>query len=163
MPDFKAVVFVEGQLRFIVATPPRRKIGLWRAVLGHVFYIMSCVEKFIQHRLGLVRSFTVVFNNFFPTGRVAKSPRPRLFKPEQASNVRQQFMTLQKKTLLHMVRRAHSSCAPNTIHIGGFLQYYSKNFSTSLQWYSVNRQYIYEGRAKISSFLCNLTIIRLLT
>jgi hypothetical protein len=24
-------------------------------------------------------------------------------------------MTLQKKTLLHMVRRAHSSCAPNTI------------------------------------------------
>jgi hypothetical protein len=28
MPDFKAVVFVEGQLPFIVATPPRRKIGL---------------------------------------------------------------------------------------------------------------------------------------
>ncbi len=25
-------------------------------------------------------------------------------------------MTLQKKTLLHMVRRAHSSCAPNTIY-----------------------------------------------
>jgi hypothetical protein len=24
-------------------------------------------------------------------------------------------MTLQKKTLLHMVRRAHSSCAPNNI------------------------------------------------
>jgi hypothetical protein len=28
MPDFKAVVFVEGQLPFIVATPPRRKMGL---------------------------------------------------------------------------------------------------------------------------------------
>jgi hypothetical protein len=28
MPDFKAIVFVEGQLPFIVATPPRRKIGL---------------------------------------------------------------------------------------------------------------------------------------
>ncbi len=25
-------------------------------------------------------------------------------------------MTLEKKTLLHMVRRARSSCAPNTIH-----------------------------------------------
>jgi hypothetical protein len=28
MPDFKAVVFAEGQLPFIVATPSRRKIGL---------------------------------------------------------------------------------------------------------------------------------------
>jgi hypothetical protein len=51
--------------------------------------------------------------------RVAESPRPRLFKPEQASIVRQQFMTLQKKTLLHMVRRAHSSCAPNSIGKNG--------------------------------------------
>jgi hypothetical protein len=25
-------------------------------------------------------------------------------------------MTLEKKTLLHMVRRGHSSCAPNTIY-----------------------------------------------
>ncbi len=64
MPDLKAVVFAEGQLPFIVATPSRRKIGLWRAVLGHVFYIMSCVEKFIQHCLGLVRLFTIVFQYF---------------------------------------------------------------------------------------------------
>jgi hypothetical protein len=71
MPDFKAVVFVEGQLPFTVATPPRRKIGLGRAVLGHVFHIMSWVEKFIQHCLGLVRLFTIVFNEFFSTGRVA--------------------------------------------------------------------------------------------
>ncbi len=35
MPDFKAVVFAEGQLPGCNAFS--RKIGLWRAVLGHVF------------------------------------------------------------------------------------------------------------------------------
>jgi hypothetical protein len=48
-----------------------------------------------------------------------KSPRPRLFKPEWASNVLLAVLTsLEKKNTLHMVRRAHSSCAPNRIWFG---------------------------------------------
>ncbi len=59
-----------------------------------------------------------------------KSPRPRLFKPEWASNILWQSFDFRKKTtFLHMVRRAHSSCAPNTIQSGtGMLRYLSGSF-----------------------------------
>jgi hypothetical protein len=56
MPDFKAVVFAEGQLPLIVVTPSAVKLAF-----DGQCWVMFCVEKFIQHCLGLVRSFTIVF------------------------------------------------------------------------------------------------------
>ena len=61
------------------------------------FHIMSCVEKFIQRCLSLVHMFTIVFNNFRPTGKVPNrrdhsslsQNRPRVF--------RQHFMSFEKK------------------------------------------------------------------
>jgi hypothetical protein len=79
MSDFKAA---EGQLPLIVATPSAVKSAFDGQCWVMFFHIMFCVEKFIQHCLGLVGLFTIVFNNFFPTGRVAESSRPRLFKPK---------------------------------------------------------------------------------
>jgi hypothetical protein len=78
------------------------------------FHIMSCVEKFIQRCLSLVHMFTIVFQSFLPDWQGAESPRPRLFKRNRPRIVRLQFISL-KKTLLHMVRRALSSCTPNSI------------------------------------------------
>ncbi len=50
-----------------------------------------------------------------------KSPKPRLFKAESASNIRPRIdptihVLEEKKTLYTGVRRAHSSCAPNNIY-----------------------------------------------
>jgi hypothetical protein len=63
MPDFKAVVFAEGQLPLTVATPSAAAVK--SAFDGQCwvmfFHIMFCVEKFIQHCLGFVRMFTIVF------------------------------------------------------------------------------------------------------
>ncbi len=50
------------------------------------------------------------------SARPAGLPNRRDHGSLKASIVCQQLMTLQKKTLLHMVRRAHSSCAPNSIY-----------------------------------------------
>ncbi len=51
--------------------------------------------------------------------RLQNSPKPRLFKAESASNIRPHvdpmIHVLEKKTLYTGVRRAHSSCAPNSI------------------------------------------------
>ena len=66
MPDFKAVVFAEGQFPLIVATPSAVKSAFDGQCWVMFFHIMSCVEKFIQHCLGLVRSFTIVFQYFLP-------------------------------------------------------------------------------------------------
>ena len=66
MPDFKAVVFAEGQLPLTVATPSAVKSAFDGQCWVMFFHIMSCVKKFIQHCLGLVRSFTIVFQYFLP-------------------------------------------------------------------------------------------------
>jgi hypothetical protein len=126
MPDFKAVVFAEGQLPFNVAIA-------FDAVKSP--FDGQCWVMFLHNVLGrkiyptLLRPRTFVHYSFSmissrPEG-LPKSPRPRLFKPEWAPNILQQSLVLEKKTLLQMVRRAHSSCAPNSIHsrwhILGFL------------------------------------------
>ena len=61
MPDFKAVVFAEGQLLLIVATPSAVKSAFAGQCWVMFFHIMFCVEKFIQHCLGPVCTFTIVF------------------------------------------------------------------------------------------------------
>jgi hypothetical protein len=66
MPDFKAVVFAEGQLPLTVATPSAVKSAFDGQCWVMFFHIMFCVEKFIQHCLGLVRMFTIVFQYFLP-------------------------------------------------------------------------------------------------
>jgi hypothetical protein len=76
-------------------------------VLGRKIY-----PTLLRPRSFIHNSFSIISSR--PEG-LPKSPRPRLFKPEWASNILQQSLILEKKTLLHMVRRAHSSCAPNNI------------------------------------------------
>jgi hypothetical protein len=80
MPDFKAVVFVEGQLPFNVANA--RKFGLWRAVLGHVLHNVlgrKIYPTLLRPRTFIHKSFSMISSR--PEG-LPKSPRPRLFKPE---------------------------------------------------------------------------------
>ncbi len=47
MPDFKAVVFAEGQLPLTVATPSAVKSAFDGQCWVMFFHIMFCVEKFI--------------------------------------------------------------------------------------------------------------------
>jgi len=116
MPDFEAVVFVEGQLPFNVA-------NAFDAV--NSAFDGQCWVMFLHNVLGrkiyptLLRPRTFIHNSFpmissRPEG-LPKSPRPRLFKPEWASNILRQSFDFRKKTLLHIVGRAHSSCAPNNV------------------------------------------------
>ena len=98
MPDFEAVVFVEGQLPFNVA-------NAFDAVKSA--FDGQCWVMFLHNVLGrkiyptLLRPRTFVHYSFSmissrPEG-LPKSPRPRLFKPECASNVRRQFYDFRKK------------------------------------------------------------------
>ncbi len=80
MPDFKAVVFVEGQLLFIVATPPRRKIGLLTGSVGSCFFHNVLRRKIYPT---LLRPRTIVHYSFSiissrPAG-LPESPRPRMY------------------------------------------------------------------------------------
>jgi hypothetical protein len=70
MPNFKTVVFAEGQLPFTVACSFD---AVNSAFDGQCFHTMFWPDKFIQHCLGLVRLFTTVFNDFFPTVRTAET------------------------------------------------------------------------------------------
>jgi hypothetical protein len=118
MPDFKAVVFAEGQLPFNVAiafdavksaSDGQCWVMSLHNVLGQKIYPTLLRPRTFVH-------YSVSMISPQPEG-LPKSPRPRLFKPEWASNICRQFFVLEKKTPLHMVRRAHSSCAPKNIHI----------------------------------------------
>ncbi len=164
MPDFKAVVFAEGQLPVIVATPSAVKSAFDGQSWVMFFHIMSCVENFffffvyffgglecVGHSFAYVahlwfmrdvwirtqnvwiRTQKVWIRKIYPT-----LLRPRTFvhysfsiifsQPAGLPNHRDHgslsqnrprlsvssFWLYKKKKLLHMVRRAHSSCAPNT-------------------------------------------------
>jgi hypothetical protein len=93
MPDFKAVVFVEGQLPFNVAIA----FDAVKSAFDGQYWVM-----FLHNVLGrkiyptLLRPRTFVHYSFsmissLPEG-LPKSLRPRLFKPEWASNIRRQFL-----------------------------------------------------------------------
>ena len=94
-----------------------RKIGLRRAATGHVFSYNVLCQK-IYPTLPEPRNICSLsfFNDFCPVGKLPNrrdhgslsQNRPRIF--------RQQFMSFEKKTLLHTVRRALSLCAPNSIY-----------------------------------------------
>jgi hypothetical protein len=95
----------------------RRKFGLWRAVLGHVLHNVlgrKIYPTLLRPRPFIHNSFSMISSR---PEVLPKSPRPRLSKPESASNILLQSFDFRKKTLLHMVRRAHSSCAPNSIDL----------------------------------------------
>ncbi len=98
MPDFEAVVFAEGQLPFNVANA----FDVVKSAFDGQCWVM-----FLHNVLGrkiyptLLRARTFVHYSFSmissrPEG-LPKSPRPRLFKPEWASNIRRQFFVLEKK------------------------------------------------------------------
>jgi hypothetical protein len=98
MPDFKAVVFVEGQLPFNVA-------NAFDAV--NSAFDGQCWVMFLHNVLGrkiyptLLRPRTFIHNSFSmissqPEG-LPKSPRPRLFKLEWASNILLQSFDFRKK------------------------------------------------------------------
>ncbi len=72
-------------------------------------------DKFIQHCLGLVRFFHNSFNNFFLTGTTAELAETTVLGLKYTAACRTNVSRLRKKTLYRGVRRAHSSCAPNTI------------------------------------------------
>ncbi len=102
---------------------------------------MSWVEKFIQHCLGLVLLFTIVFQWFLLDRKDCRNRRdhgslsqngPQMFVDS--------FMTFRKKTLLHMVRRAHSSCAPNSIHTRTVSDTLNNLNSSSCCWYSQTKK-----------------------
>jgi hypothetical protein len=110
MPDFKAVVFVEGQLPFNVA-------NAFDAV--NSAFDGQCWVMFLHNVLGrkiyptLLRPRTFIHNSFSmissrPEG-LPKSPRPRLFKPEWASNILRQSFDFRKKTL-------YTGCAGLIVH-----------------------------------------------
>jgi hypothetical protein len=117
MPDFKAVVFVEGQLPFNVA-------NAFDAVKSA--FDGQCWVMFLHNVLGrkiyptLLRPRTFVHYSF----SMISSRRARLPNRRDHGSLSQNSLEcpstaydFTKKTLLHMVRRAHSSCAPNSIHI----------------------------------------------
>jgi hypothetical protein len=102
MPDFEAVVFAEGQLPFNVANAfDAVKLAFdgqcWvmflHNVLGRKIYPTLLRRTFVHYSFSMISSR--------PEG-LPKSPRPRLFKPEWASNIRRQFFVLErKKTFTH--------------------------------------------------------------
>ncbi len=94
-----------------------RKIGLRRAVSGQVFSY-NVLRRKIYPTLPEPRTyvFTIVFNNSRPTGKVPNRQDHGSLSRGRPRFVRQQFISFEKKTLLHMVRRALSSCAPYTIY-----------------------------------------------
>jgi len=111
MPDFKAVVFVEGQLPFNVA-------NAFDAV--NSAFDGQCWVMFLHNVLGLkiyptlLRPRTFVHYSFSmissrPEG-LPKSPRPRLFKPDWASNVLWQSLILEKK------KHFYTWCAGLIVH-----------------------------------------------
>ena len=61
------------------------------------FHIMSCVEKFIQRCLSLVHMFSIVFNNFCPTGKVPNRRDHGSLSQNRPRIVHQQFISLKKK------------------------------------------------------------------
>jgi hypothetical protein len=98
MPDFKAVIFVEGQLPFNVAYA-------FDAV--NSAFDGQCWVMFLRNVLGrkiyptLLKPRTLIHNSFSmissrPEG-LPKSPRPRLSKPEWASITLQQSFDFRKK------------------------------------------------------------------
>jgi hypothetical protein len=88
MPDFKAVVFAEGQFPFNVANA----FDAVNSALDGQSWVM-----FLHNVLGrkiyptLLRPRTFIHNSFSMISSrregLPKSPRPRLFKPEWASNI----------------------------------------------------------------------------
>jgi hypothetical protein len=91
MPDFKAVVFVEGQLPFNVAIAfdavksafdGQCWVMFLHNVLGRKIYPTLLRRTFVHYSFSMISSR--------PEG-LPKSPRPRLFKPEWAPNIRRQF------------------------------------------------------------------------
>ena len=85
MPDFKAVVFAEGQLPGCNAFS--RKIGLWRAVLGHVFsYNVLCRKiyptllgprTYVHYRFSIISAWPAGLPNRWDHGSSSQN-RPRL-------------------------------------------------------------------------------------
>ncbi len=88
---------MKGSFRSMLQRLRHRKFGLWRAVLGHV--LTQCSEP---KNLSNTAKTSYVYSQQFsmisswPEGQ-PKLPRPRLFKPEWASNILQQSFDFRKK------------------------------------------------------------------
>jgi hypothetical protein len=110
MPDFKAVVFAEGQLLFTVATPfdavNSAFDGQCWVMFSHNVLAQKIYPTLLRPRMFIHNSFSMISSQ--PEG-LPKTPRPRLFKPESPQIYFDSFYILEKKTL-------YTGCAGLIVH-----------------------------------------------
>jgi hypothetical protein len=97
MPDFRAVVFAEGRLPFNVANTFDAVNSAFDGQCWIMFFNVlgrKIYPTLLRPRTFIHNSFSMISSQ--PEG-LPKSPRPRLFKPEWASNILRQSFDFRKK------------------------------------------------------------------